>query len=204
MPEPAPATEPQMFRSRFNSVAAVIVWLLCAGAIAAIITSGGGGNLVFIAPVAFIAWLVWLCLLRPAVLVSDDGVRLINVLSTIDVPWPALIHVDTKYSLVLHTPHGKFSATAAPAPGRMGATLSRSDAISGNVPAGPLRPGDSPRTDSGAAAYLVRSRWKELTEAGRIEIGVADTTAVSRSWHWVSGGIAALLLIGSLILLATI
>ena len=45
----------------------------------------------------------WATFWRPRVEVSDAGVRVVNVTRTIDIPWPALRDVDTKWALTLDT-----------------------------------------------------------------------------------------------------
>ena len=60
----------------------------------------------------------WAAVLAPEVVVDDGGVRLVNVLRTIDLPWPSIQAVDTKWALTLITAYGRFTAWAAPAPGR--------------------------------------------------------------------------------------
>ena len=46
------------------------------------------------------AAVAWVLFARPAVIVSDAGVELRNVLRTIDLPWPSIERVDTKYALI--------------------------------------------------------------------------------------------------------
>jgi hypothetical protein len=194
-----------MFHSRFNQVLAVVVWLFCCGAIAAILASDIRRTGEYLPLVALIAFLAWAGLWRPAVRVGDDAVTIVNTFSTIVVPWAALIQVETRYALTLVTPHGRYAATAAPAPGRLATALSRRDlrrAESQVAADGSIRPGDLPNTDSGAAAILVRRRWEELVAGERIELGVADATPVERRWHWTVIAICAVLLAGAVVALA--
>lgn len=194
-----------MFHSRFNQVLAVVVWLFCGGAVAAVFVSGLGDSAEYLPLVAFVAFFTWAGLWRPAVRIDEDAVTIVNVLSTVTVPWPALISVETRYALTLVTPNGRHTATAAPAPGRLTTALSRRDltrvtAHTGSD--GSMRPGDLPNTDSGAAAYLVRDYWERLVAAERIELGVADTTSVTRRWHWVVIALGSALLLASVFALA--
>jgi hypothetical protein len=194
-----------MFHSRFNQVLAVVVWLFCCGAIAAILASDIRRTGEYLPLVALSAFRAWAGLGRPAVRVGDDAVTIVNTFSTIVVPWAALIQVETRYALTLVTPHGRYAATAAPAPGRLATALSRRDlrrAESQVAADGSIRPGDLPNTDSGAAAILVRRRWEELVAGERIELGVADATAVERRWHWTVIAICAVLLAGAVVALA--
>ena len=189
-----------MFYSRFNRVLAAVSWLFCAGAIVAIIVSDFSNNGKYVWLIAFAAFLAWAGLWRPFVRVTDDGVTLGNVLSTTEVPWAALIQVETQYALTLVTPRGRYSATAAPAPGRLAVALSRRDlsGIASSAADGSLRPGDLPNTDSGVAAHLVRSRWDQLVAEERVELGVADETPVLRRWNLPTISISALLLVGTI------
>ena len=60
----------------------------------------------------------WAVFWRPARRSSTTaGCALVNVLRTIDVPWPAIQAIDTKWALTLITAYGQFTAWAAPAPG---------------------------------------------------------------------------------------
>ena len=66
---------------------------------------------------ALLAGSCWAVFWRPQVVVDEGGVRLVNVLRTIDLPWPSIQAVDTKWALTLITAYGRFSGWAAPAPG---------------------------------------------------------------------------------------
>ena len=66
---------------------------------------------------ALVAGACWALFWRPEVVVDDGGVRLVNVSRTIDVPWPSIQAVDTKWALTLITAYGRFTGWAAPAPG---------------------------------------------------------------------------------------
>jgi len=194
-----------VFRSRFNQISAVLTWLICAAATAAIIVSGSPDKARYLPIIALFAVLGWIALWRPSVLVGDDEIVVVNVMSTIRVPWAALIQVDTRYALTLFTPRKRVTVTAAPAPGRLTAALGRRDTggIQQSVVVdGRVRPGDLPTTDSGAAAFLVRQRWEELSAAGRIELGAADRTPVVTRWHWPSLALCAVLLVGGAALLS--
>lgn len=197
---------PAVFHSRLNRVLAVCLWALCVVATVAVAVAGDSrfvGMLPFAAAVAILAWSgLW----RVAILIDDEGVELRNAVSTVVVPWAALVHVDTRFALTLVTPHGSFTSTAAPAPSRLTTMLSKRDAdsVPRDVPVdGRIRPGDIPTTDSGAAALLVRRRWRELLDAGRIEVGVADRTPVLRHWHWTTIAVTAALLVLAFALGAT-
>jgi hypothetical protein len=189
--------------SRFNRILAIAIWVVGGLLIVGAVAGGATSRVFYLVPAAFIALLAWEALWQPYVLVDDDGVVLRNVLRTVRVPWDALVHVDTKYALTLFTPGHRYAAWAAPAPGRgasaraakaQGAPRARlpmvgqpmADLEAGS--AGVLgsegsRPGDLVGTESGDAAYLVRTHWTAAREQGRITIGAAETTKVAILWH---------------------
>lgn len=196
-----------MFHSRFNRVLAAATWLFCAAGAAAVTVAGLGDNAQYLPLLALVAFLAWAGLWRPAVEVGDDHVTIVNMFSTVTVPWAALIQVETRYALTLVTPGGRYTATAAPAPGRLTTALSRREmgSASAQVDAsGRVRPGDLPNTDSGAAAYLVRERWEQLRAAGAIELGVADETPAIRRWNLPVIVVGVVLLVGAIAALAVV
>ncbi|MFE5408042.1 PH domain-containing protein [Microbacterium sp. NPDC056569] len=170
--------------SRFNRIAAVIVWSLAALAVITAVWSSDAKLAWVYAAAPLAALLGWMALWRPCVVVSDRGVRIENVSHDVDVPWEALVHVDTARALTLHTPSGSFTAWSAPAPGvfttMMGNAKARREA---SAAGGDARPSDRMGTDSGNAALVVRETWRSRLDAGQVELGVADETPVTRHWH---------------------
>ena len=169
------------FRSRFTMVLCIIAWAGLAVVLAVVVATPGvvERGLIPLGLVA-VAAIIWAVLWSPFVRVSDDAVTIANVLREIEIPWAALIHVDTKFSLTLTTPGRTYSATAAPAPGQLsGLNASRSQRTRTGGAGTSVRPGDLPSTDSGQAAELVRERWKRLRDSGAIEAGIADSVPVS-------------------------
>ena len=118
-------------------------------------------------PTAGIATAAWAVLWRPLVEVSDGGVRVVNPLRTVHVPWPALTLVDTRWSLTLHTTTGGVvSAFAAPAPTALGEGGGRG------------RPGLS-----GEAARAVEKRRGELRDAGYLDDIRPEGAPVTVTWN---------------------
>jgi hypothetical protein len=194
----APVPENDRFYSRVNRAMAGVVWLAVALLAAGLLFMSTGSELLYLLPLACAALLAWEALWIPAVDVSDRGVIVTNPFRSISIPWTALVHVDTKYALTLYTPGHKYAAWAAPAPGRTAAyRLDRSEksAERTSVPliAGSARPGDLLGSESGQAAYLVRTRWSRLRAENRIPVGMAEQAAVEISWHpAVSAAVVAL------------
>lgn len=171
----------QTFRSTFTRVLCGIVWAIIAiVAIGLLVTPGAtdAPALVVVGALgaaALVTGILW----SPSVTVDDEAVQVDNIVLRYRVPWAALIHVDTRYALQLHTPGRRISATAAPAPGATGSLrAARAHRRSEDPSAAQLRPGELPGTDSGRAAELVRARWYALRDAGRVEAGIAETVRV--------------------------
>lgn len=170
--------------SRFNRVAAVIVWSLAALAGITAIWSADVSLAWVYAGAPLAALLGWAALWRPCVIVSEHGVRIENVSHDVEVPWEALVHVETARALTLHTPSGAFTAWSAPAPGVFTAMMNNAKARrEATAAGGAARPSDRLGTDSGNAALVVRETWRRRLDAGLVQLGVADATSVSRHWR---------------------
>lgn len=180
---------PVEFRSTFGRAVTVVVGLLCVGALVVTGLDDPAQALRFAPALALPAVLVWALLGRPAVVVSDAGVELRNVLRTIDLPWPAIERVDTKYALTLVTAYGEYAAWAAPAPSRSQTLGSARDDLA-HLPdssyiGGGVRPGDLLSSTSGQAAAYIRRRWQELHDAGHLERPRLEHAQPRVRWHAV-------------------
>ncbi|WP_035876892.1 PH domain-containing protein [Cryobacterium sp. MLB-32] len=192
-----PATDPDTYVSRFNRTLAGIVVALCA--VSAVALSLTGQEL-FLIPTGFIVLLCWVYLWAPSVCVSDRAVTVRNPLRTIEIPWAALVQVDTKFSLTLFTPGRRWPVWVAPAPGR--GTVRRANRAGESVDRTRFmtvepRPGDLPGTESGDAAQLVRNRWDRLQATGAIEAGVAEQTPVTLIPHRTIAALLVVFAVGS-------
>lgn len=179
----------EIFKARTSRLFAWICWAVAAFGVVVTLVVAGPGALVGATPLLFVAFLGWLLFWRPAVVVLDSGVTLENPYRTIDVPWDALVQVDTRYALTLITPRKKYPAWAAPAPGIWGGRNARPEHLKGLPgttygPGSSVRPGDLKNTDSGIAAALVRTRWQSLVESGHIEPGRAEDALVTVTVGW--------------------
>lgn len=172
----------QTFRSTFTRILCVIAWaIIAAVAIGLLVVPGASdapalvivGALGAAAAVTAVLW-------SPSISVDDEAVQVDNIALRYRVPWAALIHVDTRYALQLHTPGRRIGVTAAPAPGATGSLRAmRAHRRSEGATAPNTRPGELPGTDSGNAAQMVRTRWHALRDAGRVEAGIAESVPVS-------------------------
>ncbi|WP_293694357.1 PH domain-containing protein [uncultured Agrococcus sp.] len=128
-----------------------------------------------------IAWLlltIYFCLWRPSLEVSDNSVRIVNPLRTVEIPWSSVTHVDTKFSLTIFTPFGRFAAACAPQPGQLASrrAVKRAEKEPNSHTAldSGVRIGDLPGTESGDAAALVRDRWETWRDRVRDAAPDAD------------------------------
>ena len=175
---------PRVFVSRFNRGICIAIWaVLLVFAVSAVWLPGGAERFAGLVPLAALAALAYVALWLPNLRVSDEGITVRNVLRTVSIPWEALVHVDTKYALTLNVPGRAVPVFVAPAPGTVTASrLARRSRREGRSLEAP-RPGDLVGTDSGDAAALVRERWAELQQAGRIEAGIAEQAPVTSRWN---------------------
>lgn len=161
---------------------AVVTWSI---AVVILVSAMGSGDAQFAwayPASALIAFLAWAALWRPHVAIGPEGVLVRNVTHSVMVPWAALIHVDTRYALTLHTPGHRYVAWSAPAPGRLTAMrVSRTDAgREARLVGGDLRPSDMIGTDSGDAAAVIRERWETQLHAASFPVGIAEQVHVAR------------------------
>jgi hypothetical protein len=129
------------------------------------------------------AYFAWLLFWNPSVQVSDDGIVVDNIFRRTKLNWSSIRRIDTKYSLTLETEKGFTRAFAAPAPSRYaGFMANRTEAEhlpeSSFIGQGLVRPGDLTSSDSGVAAYIIRSHWETLRDANRLN----EDSVVEINW----------------------
>ncbi|MDQ6656748.1 MAG: PH domain-containing protein [Actinomycetota bacterium] len=194
------------FRPGFGRVLTILVGCLCVFAlVTTMLHDGLGGGLRSLPWLALIGGGCWAVFWRPEVVVDDAGVHLCNVLRTIDLPWPAIQRVDTRWALALTTPYGTFTAWAAPTSSRLsGKEISPGDLqklpSSTFGPGKSIRPGDSPLAPSGQAAMVIRRHWEDLRDAGHLDNPQLEFDNPPIRWHLttilVGLGLAALGFLG--------
>jgi len=160
--------------------------VICIGVTVSVVFQDGWSDAGTVAPwTAFVTLACWATFWRPLVAVSDAGVRLVNVTRTIDVRWPALEGLDTKWALTLTTEYGRFTAWSAPAPGARNAMQSvigeRHDRHRGAETT--VSPGELVETPSGSAAAVVRERWEKLRAAGHLDDPRLERERADVTWH---------------------
>lgn len=112
----------------------------------------------------------WL-FIHPKVIVFDEGITIRNPINEITIGWGDIDEIDVQYTLNIRVAGKRIHAWAAPAPGRYHSRTIhpnelRGMRLSGNL----LRPGESPRSDSGQAAQLARARHEAFLKNPTIRI----------------------------------
>ncbi|NJC23039.1 hypothetical protein BJ994_002115 [Arthrobacter pigmenti] len=200
MTSPTGPAQRIVFRPRSSKwIIAIAGTVIGIGLVGSVVTSGLPA-LVTSAPLLTVGAAAWWLFWYPYVAVGPTAVELRNPLRTFEVPWAALIHVDTKYALKLVTPGGSFTAWAAPAPGIRGTHTGKPEHMqhlpgSSYGAGGSVRPGDLRNTDSGMAALLVRTEWERQVESGLIDVDTTEQTMVIRRINWLPLGLIAGLLL---------
>ena len=185
------------YRPAFGRTLAVVTVVVCALGVVALFWSEPASAWRYVWPVLLVAMLAWALFWRPSLTVAEHGITVENVLRTHFVPWPAIVAIDTRYSLTLRTVDGPVSVWAAPAPGRhrtLGLAPRDFDGIGASArgTVGELRPADALTTPSGNLAQLIRGHWERLRDAGAFASGV-DPEAATVTWHWATvAAVAAL------------
>lgn len=188
------------FRPTFGRVLTVTTWLIVAGGLAGLVIAGDLEALArYSWPMLLVATLAVALFWLPSLFVDEKQIVVRNVFSTVHVPWAAIQRIDTQYALTLYTATGTVSVWASPAPNRYAAQLSaRQDAsLPGRTEGGSIRPGDLLNTESGAAAYVIRTHWNELLEDGLIDD--AASARIRREPHVVTIVVLTVLVVATVL-----
>ncbi|MBU6352778.1 MAG: PH domain-containing protein [Actinomycetales bacterium] len=158
-------TNIESFRPTSAVVISYIGYALLAGAILQSFVTANISDIIFtLIATAVFGTFIYLVIHRPKLEIGDEGVLITNPLSKIFLNWGDVIEIETKYSLTFYTAERKYSSWAALAPGRYHHRTVHPNEVKGLIPRDTtlIRAGDSPRTDSGAAAYIARVRWEQF------------------------------------------
>ena len=174
---------PVTFRLRYGRWLSAVTIAVALSGIGGLVAAGDVLAVArYVWPLLLLAVVAWALFWQPELRIEAQGLVVRNVFRTIELPWPAIERVDTKYALTLYTSIGAFSVWAAPAPGRHTSSTATLGSV-GYLPrrmlgvGGSIRPGDLPSSESGAAAYIIRQRYDELLEAGLLTGGIEPGTA---------------------------
>jgi hypothetical protein len=104
--------------------------------------------------------LLWLFVVRPCARIHADGIQLVNPLRVVDLTWPAIQEVRSKWALELVASGRRYTAWGVPADvgrprhGRGALTLGTNKAASGAFPVGEKRP----KVEARAVAAEIEAR----------------------------------------------
>ena len=158
----------EFFRPRGSVVTAVVAYTLLAGMVLQSILTGDLRSVLgTVGWCTFFSLIIYIVLHRPSVEIFDEGVRIHNPVSTTIVGWQDVDVIEAKYTAFLQLRDGrKESIWCAQAPGRYHSRTIHSSEVKGLQLDGFIRPGESPRTDSGVATYLCRTRLANFRANG--------------------------------------
>lgn len=119
---------------------------------------------------------------RPRLELGDHGIRIVNPLRTVDIPWAAIVDVHTRFAVTVVTESGSHSCFALPAAGAGAALRSGEQGVTRAHPlariGGAVRTGDLAGTRSGATANDVRSVWQRKVETGELDVFSREEASV--------------------------
>ena len=119
---------------------------------------------------------------RPRLEIHGHGVRIINPLRAVDIPWAHIIDVRTRFTVTVVTETGSHSCFALPAAGPGSALRSGPQGVSQTHPLartdGAVRTGDLAGTHSGAAANDIRTLWQRRIDTGELDVFTRDDAAL--------------------------
>jgi hypothetical protein len=142
--------------------------------------------------------LLWLFVVRPAAVIHDEGIRLVNPMRVVDLTWPTITEVRSKWALELVAEGRKYTAWGVPAdPGRpkYGRSLltvpANRMAKAGSVTASAGRPAEEPAKKAKVEAQAVAAEVEARIEADRRRKGDPTPRIAHQSWDPVSVGLLA-------------
>jgi hypothetical protein len=108
----------------------------------------------------------YLIFIHPKVVFFDEGLTIVNPLTTITMGWHDVDDIDARFTMyvVNKTSGTKIHAFAAQAPGRYHSRTVHPNEVKGMRvgDSGMIRAGESPRTSSGAATAIARTRFEQF------------------------------------------
>ncbi|GBL22614.1 hypothetical protein LBMAG10_16810 [Actinomycetes bacterium] len=112
----------------------------------------------------------YLIFIHPKVIYCDEGLVIVNPMRRITLGWHEISQIDSKFTMfVMHQPTGiKFHSFAAQAPGRYHIRNVHPSEIRGMKlnDSGSIKAGESPRSNSGIAIAIARTRFENFHQRG--------------------------------------
>lgn len=116
---------------------------------------------------AFVLMSAYLLFIYPRVIYFDEGITIVNPIRSHTVGWDLVESIEAQYAMGILVNGHIISAWAAPAPGRYHSRSVHASEVKGMKIGygGLIRPGESPRSDSGQASYIAKLRWEAFKES---------------------------------------
>jgi hypothetical protein len=159
-------SNPYLFRSRssyvwFGITSVLLIFMIVEAIVVEKTTAARISSLAVALVVGLGSYLLFM---RPKVVVFDEGITIVNPITTVTIGWSEVDAIETKYTMSIQRDKEVIHAWAAPAPGRHHRRHVDPGEMRGVGHAGHeiIRPGDDPTTLSGAAAAIARIRWNEF------------------------------------------
>lgn len=173
----------ETFRPTFGRGMAGAVIGLCVFAALGVVPEGRDAMFDVWPGLGLVGVTAWTCYWHPKVVVTDGGIEVVNPLRTFDLPWSAVVDIETKWALTVRTSAGTIRAWAAPSPGRqiLRSQQPQERRLAGLPKNSSGRPSDLATTESGAAAQIVRQRWLRIVEDGHIRRSTPHGAAIEGS-----------------------
>lgn len=158
----------ETFRPRTSLIFAGIGTALCGLFIWSSFYQGGvTGEVTSTLVALFVAICIYIFLVRPRVVFSDEGIVIINPIDEFTIGWADVIQMDTRWALSIETQLFTVSSWAGASTGRPRRNIHYEDVKGLNIEIdGAMRVSDSPYSDSGAAAYRAKIRLKRFQDSG--------------------------------------
>lgn len=175
-----------VLRSPASVAVFAAVVLLCAALLADAVVRGRWDTALAAVPtVALVVWAAWLVFARPCLRLTDQGLSIVNVLRTTEVPWGEVDDIVLRHQVVVLTRSGqRLVCWGAPSSARSAAATSEATSRA----AGQVRE-PSGRISGSAAHRAIRGFW-DRHEAPR---RAGERTV--RRWHRRSALVGAVLVL---------
>lgn len=190
-------TNPYIFRSRSSYVwFGVAAFLVALMVIEALVFQDEWSirvsSLAFATVICLGSYLIFL---RPKVVVFDEGITIVNPITTVTVGWAEVDAIETKFTMNIERDRKVIHAWAAPAPGRHHRRDIDPGEMRGMAHGGSayIRPGDDPDSIAGAAAVIARRRWREFAHNDAVSAAYRKHTDYSGVIILVASALTALL-----------
>jgi hypothetical protein len=159
-------TKPEIFRPLSNLVMGAFVILMAILFCVQFVVAGNqtdalAGGCIAAATVSA----GWLIFIRPRLRLGEHELLIVNPLRTVKIDYRDITSVNNKFALTIYVGQRHFAIWVAPAPNRYSSRGIGRQEIKGLgiEAAGNIRAADSPRSASGVAAFLLRSKIDALS-----------------------------------------